>query len=251
MLFSLGAWLAACCGLGALLLWVWPHVARVMVAIAALGFAAIMLLPIDQWLLLPLENRFPPYESGQKLAGIIVLGGALDAALSADRARPSLNGAAERMTEFVTLARRNPEIRLVFTGGPNPNRPDGPPEADSAGQLVEQLGLPIARVAFESASRTTWDNAVLSFAQIKPARGDIWLLVTSAAHMARSVGAFRRAGWHVVADPVGYKSFRLAADRGTRGFGERMLLIDVAMHEWLGLLGYDIMGRSSALFPQP
>lgn len=251
MLFSPGAWLAACCALGAALLWVRPRLGRVLVAVGAAGFALIALLPIDQWLLAPLENRFPAPADATDIAGIIVLGGALDAALGADRAMPSLGSAAERMTHFAVLARRYPDVKLVFTGGPNPNRPDGPPEADSARALLASLGLPTDRVQFEAASRTTWENAGLTHALIHPSPGEKWLLVTSASHMPRAVGAFREAGWDVIADPVGYKSFRDPANRGTRGFGERLALIDIATHEWLGLIGYTLRGRSTKLFPQP
>ncbi len=251
MIFSLGAWLAALCALGAASLWFRPRIGRILVSAAALGFLAIALLPIDQWLLLPLENRFPRPPEDAAVAGIIVLGGALDAALSADRGLPALNAAAERLTTLAELARTRPDLPVLFTGGPMPNRPDGPPESDGVRRLLSRLGVPDGRVRFESLSRTTWENAVFSQRLIQPQPGAVWLLVTSAAHMPRSVGAFRAAGWTVLADPVGYKSFRHAENRGTRGFSERLALIDTAMHEWLGLVAYAVLKRSSALFPQP
>jgi uncharacterized SAM-binding protein YcdF (DUF218 family) len=250
MAFSPGAWLAGCCVMGALLLRVRPRLGRLLVTIGAVGFAAVALLPLDQWALAPLEARFPKAPD-QPMAGIIVLGGAIDAALSADRSMPALNNAAERMTELVRLARAHPDTRVIFTGGPSPNRPDGPTEAAAARLLMADLGLPDGRVGFESASRTTWENAVFTRAMVSPKPGETWLLVTSAAHMPRSVGAFRRAGWTVVADPVGYKTFLLAEDRGRRGFGERLALLDTAAHEWIGLVAYRFMDRSSAWFPAP
>jgi hypothetical protein len=45
-----------------------------------------------------------------------VLGGAIEPELSSDRGIVSLNGAAERMTEAVALAKRYPMARIVFTG---------------------------------------------------------------------------------------------------------------------------------------
>jgi uncharacterized SAM-binding protein YcdF (DUF218 family) len=251
MLFSPGAWLALCCVVGAVLLWLRPPAGRWLVCIGAAGFALIAALPLDQWALAPLENRFPAPAPGQHVDGIIVLGGAIDAALTADRGMPSLNGAAERMTSFVTLARRYPDVPLVFTGGPSPNRPDGPTEAEGARMLAEALGVPQGRVTYEGASTTTWENGVLSTKLVAPKPGDVWLLVTSAAHMPRSIGVFRRAGWNVIADPVGYKTFRDPAHRGKRGFGERVALLDIAAHEWLGLVAYSAEGRTSAMFPAP
>jgi len=118
MILSPVAWLAAFCGVGAVLLWLgYRRLGRGLVSVAALGFAAVAWLPLDQWLLAPLENRFPQPPPGQHYDGILVLGGALESAMSADRGMPSLNGAAERLTSFVMLAREHPEARLVFTGG--------------------------------------------------------------------------------------------------------------------------------------
>jgi uncharacterized SAM-binding protein YcdF (DUF218 family) len=251
MIFSPGAWLAALCVVGALLLWIRPRTGRILVGLGAAGFLAIALLPIDQWLLLPLEDRFPAPPADAQLAGIVVLGGALDAALSKDRGMPSLNAAAERLTHLAALALTHPALPILFTGGPDPNRPDGLPESDGVRILMRQLGVPEGRVQFESASRTTWENAVFSARMIHPKPGEVWLLVTSAAHMPRSVGTFRAAGWTVLADPVGYKSFRVPEDRGRRSFGERLALIDTAAHEWLGLVQYRLWGRTTEVFPAP
>jgi uncharacterized SAM-binding protein YcdF (DUF218 family) len=181
----------------------------------------------------------------------MVLGGALETGLTQDRGRPSLNSASERLIEFVVLARQNPTAKLLFTGGPMPNRPNGPPEADGVRQLFQSLGLPLERVAFESQSLTTHENAKLSYQKIMPDPSQRWLLLTSASHMPRSMGAFRAAGWNVTADPVGYKTFQNPELRATRGFGERMALLDTAAHEWIGLLYYRLRNRSSDFFPSP
>jgi len=49
---------------------------------------------------------------------------------------------------------------------------------------------------------------VLTHALAKPRAGETWLLVTSASHMPRSVGVFRRAGWDAVPWPVNYRTGR-------------------------------------------
>jgi uncharacterized SAM-binding protein YcdF (DUF218 family) len=41
------------------------------------GFVAITILPIDRWLMAPLENRFPRSAPPAHVDGIIVLGGAV------------------------------------------------------------------------------------------------------------------------------------------------------------------------------
>jgi uncharacterized SAM-binding protein YcdF (DUF218 family) len=247
-----GTWLALLCGLGALLLLLGrARSGRTCVLLAATGFAAIALLPIDQWLLAPLENRFPPLPRDARVERVIVLGGAIDAALSVDRDSPALNSAAARITEMLTLAHRFPQARIVFTGGPMPNRPDGPPEADQVRRLATAIGLQEERILYENRSLTTWQNAVLTAELVHPTPDEAWVLVTSAAHMARSVGAFRAAGFRVIADPVGWKSFTDPSHRGSRSFAERLGLLEATTHEWLGLIYYRLRGRSSAWFPAP
>ena len=215
------------------------------------GLAAALVLPLDRWALRPLEDRFPRPAPPAHVDGIVVLGGAVETLLSADRGLPALNGAAERMTEFAALARRYPLAKLAFTGGSG-LLGSSVPEAVPALALFDSLGVAPERIVFEAASRTTWENAVFGYELLHPQPGETWLLVTSASHMPRAVGAFRGAGWRVVPWPVGYKSLqhgRVLLPPGD--FGERLSLLDWAAHEWAGLAAYRLLGRSDALLPGP
>jgi uncharacterized SAM-binding protein YcdF (DUF218 family) len=79
----------------------------------------------------------------------------------------------------------------------------------------------------------------------------VWLLVTSASHMPRAVGLFRKAGWPVVPWPVAYKTGHSPKVQLTREFGDKFMHFDWAAHEWVGLVSYWLMGRTDALFPGP
>ena len=57
----------------------------------------------------------------------------------------------------------------------------------------------------ERRSRNTQENAEFSKALVKPKQGERWLLVTSAFHMPRSVGLFRKAGFAVEPYPVDWR----------------------------------------------
>jgi uncharacterized SAM-binding protein YcdF (DUF218 family) len=216
------------------------------------AFAAIALLPIGDLLLGTLENRFPEVRTlPPDVSGIIVLGGAVETDLSEARDMPSLNEAAERMTSLVTLARHYPKAQLAFTGGNGLLIHGKMNEATVARDLFTALGVDQSRMVYEGRSRTTYENAVLLKAQLHPKPGETWLLVTSAWHMPRSVGLFRHAGWDVLPYPVGYKTAPdpIMTFRGS--FPERLEMVDVASHEWSGLVAYWLMGRTSALFPAP
>ena len=98
------------------------------------------------------------------------------------------------MTTFVILAKRYPGAKLVFTGGSGAIEQGVSNEAEYARILLEQLGLPPDRVVFETTSRTTWENAVNTYALVKPQPSESWILLTSASHMPRAVGVFRKLG---------------------------------------------------------
>ena len=213
---------------------------------------ALLVLPVQALLEAPLENRFPrPYPVPDKVAGIVILGGAVETKLTEARGSPALNGAAERMTEAVALARRFPQARIVFTGGTGSLLPGAVSEAEVARRLWTALGLDPARVTYESASRNTHENAVNTYQLVKPAPGETWLLVTSASHMPRAMGVFRRAGWNVTAWPVNYRTGPGATEWLDPSLGARLQSLEWNLREWLGLLAYRLLGRTDALFPAP
>lgn len=222
-----------------------------LTALVTVAFLALTFLPVGARMLYPLEARFPQPTWPERVDGVIVLGGAVDPAATAFWGRPVVNHAADRMTEFVWLARRYPEAKLVFTGGSGSLTRQDLTEAPVARQVFERLGLPAERVLFEDKSRNTYENAVFTRDLVKPQPGETWVLITSAYHMPRSYGIFRKLGWKVLPDPVAYYT----AEDSTSRIGPNLVgdfnLIDEAVHEWLGLLSYRLMGRTDAVFPGP
>lgn len=234
----------------------WRRKGLVLAAIGGLGLAIAGFSPLGVWLARTLENRFPL--QGQEMAaptGILVLGGSIDQVTTAARGgQVTLAAAPSRITEAVALAHRYPSARLVFTGGSNALlRADALGEAEAAAKLFVELGIARERITIENQSRNTYENAVLTKAMVTPRPGERWLLVTSAWHMPRSVGIFRRAGFAVVPYPTDFETRNterelwrpiLPASRG-------LDLVDRMAREWLGLLAYRVGGRTDALFPAP
>jgi uncharacterized SAM-binding protein YcdF (DUF218 family) len=106
-------------------------------------------------------------------------------------------------------------------------------------------------VIFEDRARNTYENAVLSKQLVAPAPGERWLLVTSAAHMPRSVGVFRKVGWPVIPYPVDYNTTGDLEVMVAPDAAGRWSTFDQAVKAWIGLLAYWLSGRSSAPFPAP
>lgn len=238
----------------ALQLWRRPRAKRLgrgLVTVAAVGFLALAALPVGDRLMAPLENRFAPPILPDRVDGIIVLGGALVPLVSAGRDQPAVNQAADRMIEFAGLARRFPEARLVFSGGSGLLGAPDIAEAPVARAVFDRMGLDTGRILFEGQSRNTWENVLYSQALARPQPGERWVVVTSAFHMPRAVGIFRRAGWPVLPYPVDYRTnaenpafFRFDLSWG-------LDLANDATREWIGLAAYRLMGRTDALFPGP
>jgi uncharacterized SAM-binding protein YcdF (DUF218 family) len=219
-----------------------------LVLIAAVGYS-----PLGRILLLPLEERFPPWNASRAAPdGIVVLGGAISPDISVARGVVALNGSAERLTVAVELAHRYPNARIIFTGGTASLDPTAPLEAPLAVKEFEALGVPHERITAEEQSRNTIENAVFSRLLADPKPGERWLLVTSASHMPRAIAAFRAAGFAVEAYPVNWHTRgRSDAAELFMSFAGGLAMTDHAVHEWMGLVAYWLTGKTSELFPAP
>jgi len=219
-----------------------------LVLTALVGFS-----PLGRILLLPLEQRFPPWDASRGApTGIVVLGGAISPEVSLAHGVVALTGAAERITVAAELAHRYPRARIIFTGGTSSLDPNEPLEAPLAVKEFEALGVAHDRITAEEQSRNTIENAVFSRLLADPKPGERWLLVTSASHMPRAVAAFRAAGFPVEAYPVNWRtSGPRDASRLFGSLSEGLAMTDYAAHEWLGLAAYRLTGKSPVLFPAP
>jgi uncharacterized SAM-binding protein YcdF (DUF218 family) len=226
---------------------------RGLVSASILLFLAFGLLPFGKVLIEPLEDRFPPWDGARGAPdAIVVLGGAIETEFAGVRPASELNEAAERITVVAELARRYPSAKILFSGGNRSLLHRDDSEAHIAAALFESFGVPASRLILEDRSRNTAENAALSQRLVRPEPGERWLLVTSAYHMPRSIGAFRKAGFAVEAYPVDYRTtgpadLWIPFDSMATGLRRT----DIAVREWVGLLAYWVTGRSSELFPRP
>ena len=218
----------------------------VLIAVAGLS-------PLGNALILPLEQRFPPWDASRGAPdGIVVLGGAISPDVSAARGTVALDEAAERITAAAELARRFKNARIVFAGGSGALIFDEGAEAPFAVAQLEALGVAHERITAEEQSRNTIENAVFSRLLANPKAGERWLLVTSAYHMPRAIAAFRAAAFAVEAYPVDWRTRGpIDAVRPFPSLADGLRRTDTAVHEWIGLVAYRLTGKTSELFPGP
>jgi uncharacterized SAM-binding protein YcdF (DUF218 family) len=225
----------------------------IAIKFAAGVLALTALSPLGNLLLTPLEQRFPdpPFKDEEAVDGIIVLGGSYDTVSHSYLSTIFLREDSEPMAVVPGLARQFPKARIVISGGSEPSAA-GPSEAAIIKKYFVSFGIAADRISIEEQSQTTAENARFSARLVHPGPGSRWLLVTSAYHMPRAVGAFRKAGFNVIACPAGWRTHGWRdlwrpADTAT----DNLRRLDVAVHEWLGLLSYRLSGYSDEWFAGP
>jgi uncharacterized SAM-binding protein YcdF (DUF218 family) len=223
------------------------------------SFLAVLILVLASWtsigalMLNPLEERFQrPVSLPQKIDGIVVLGGGLEGAINLVRGGYEMNNDGDRFVETVVLARRFPDAKILISGGVGTVLLEGEGDADTAVRFFTALGIARERLVVENKSRNTAENAEFSKNLAASKAGENWLLVTSAFHMPRSVGLFRKVGFPVIPWPVDYRT------SGTEGIGlfrdnaaDALQNTTMALREWIGLAGYWLSGRIDSIFPGP
>ncbi|MBU1307192.1 MAG: YdcF family protein [Alphaproteobacteria bacterium] len=200
----------------------------------------------------PLEDRFErPDKLPTDVSTIIMLGGATVGRVSTARSITELNDAGDRLVETLRLAAMFPQAKVVVSGGSGMLEGEVETEAAIVARLFNAMGVAPERLVLEDQSRNTVENAELTRATLGEIKGSV-LLVTSAFHMPRSMGLFRKAGIPVIAWPTDYRS------TGAEGIGFDLVnpvlnftTTGVAIKEWIGLAAYSLTGRIDSVFPAP
>ena len=254
LVFSPSNFLFLIAALGLILLYLkWTRSARFLLTFSLLCLLGIGLLPLGDRLAQLLERQFPAWQDdGKPVDGVIVLGGGVDVWSSAAWGALAFNSAGNRLVAMADLARRYPSAKIVFTGGYGAMFGQNLSEADLIDRHISELGLEPGRVIFERESRNTKENAAFTKAFVTQGPKERWLLVTSAWHMPRAMGLFRKAGWRIEAYPVGWIS--------APGYESATLSVEVSGHlntfdmmarEWVGLIAARLLGQSDELLPGP
>lgn len=222
---------------------------RVMRRVMGLTFVLVLALtifPLGTPLMRGLEGQYPANPAlPDHVDGIVVLGGAEDMGPSTRWGVFATNEGGERLIAGAELAHRFPAAKLVFTGGAASLVHDdstlGPSQMAKA--VWTSLGVDAARIVVEDQSRNTAENASLTKAIVAPKEGEVWVLVTSAFHMPRSVETFQRNGWpDVIAWPVDFRSGGNSL-RAEWRLDDHMSDLNVALKEYLGLTVYRWRGK--------
>jgi len=150
-----------------------------------------------------LEHQYLPITPTPKAEAIVILGGATRNNES-PRIMPDLSDRGDRLIYGAKLYMEGAAPKIVLTGGRVPWYGGDASEAESMATILELFGIPREDMILESRSLNTRDNAVYTQEILEREKIKKVLLVTSAAHMPRSIAIFRRANIDAIPAPTDF-----------------------------------------------
>jgi uncharacterized SAM-binding protein YcdF (DUF218 family) len=230
----------------------WHRLGATSALLAALVLFVTLFTTAGTVALQVLEERIAkPASDPADISCMIILGGAFDNEINTARGGIELNQAADRFVEALRLARNHPSARILISGGDGSISSDYEGEAETAERFFTAFGIPADRLVKENASRTTYENSRNTAALLSSQGLGNCLLITSAFHMPRSVGLFKKAGISVKPWPVDYRTsgiVKLSVDFTQPALNAQ--LTTTAVREWMSLTAYYLAGRIDSWFPQ-
>jgi uncharacterized SAM-binding protein YcdF (DUF218 family) len=161
------------------------------------------------------------------------------------------DAALARLVEGIRLHRLYPESTLVLSGGLNCS-PKAPVETLTNYRFAVEMGVPPERIVIERASLDTEDQVQIlaMMIEVELLEGERFVLVTSAAHMPRSMALFHRHGLNPIPAPTDYRSGLYGIFRresiGAESFypnAGSLAKTENAFYELLGLLWARVSGK--------
>lgn len=211
----------------------------------------IAIFPVGSWLIYPLETHFDTQpQLPEKVDGIILLGGSFITSTSQYWGNIQTNDFADRIHQFITLMRRYPNAKAVFTGGNANPIHHRPSEAHYAKQLFSLMGVDHGQILYETQARNTFENALFSKEIAKPKADEHWIVISTAWHLPRVVGVFCKQQWPVIPYPADFHTDPRYLFTPDIDLGDHLNLLNFGTREWLGLLVYYLTGKTTELLPK-
>ena len=209
----------------------------------------ISFLPIGSYLIYNIEKEYHSYiKPPEKVDGILILGGVTNALLYNEYYQISLNGSSERLVESVFIIKKFDKAKVIFSGGSGlVNRPDLD-HAQVAKSFYKKIGIETNKIIFEDESRNTYENIIYSKKIANPKINENWLLITSASHMKRALLIADKNNWKLIPYPVDFKNIKNFKLIPNLELLKNLNSFQQGTHEWLGLISYYLMGRTTKVF---
>jgi uncharacterized SAM-binding protein YcdF (DUF218 family) len=214
---------------------------RTLVAAGFLMLYLVSIGPVSSALMEPLERPYRPLQEPKKAradAVVVLAGGVRDLSWLKLPPQPS-DSSLLRTAEGVRLYRRT-RLPLLLVGGSGDPAKQKIVEAEAMARTAEDLGVPQKSIIVINKVRNTLESAAAVKEKMKERA---IILVTSASHMTRAMGLFKKKGFQVISAPCGFR-----AERKERGIFSLLPTVDAlltsnrALAEYISLAWYTITG---------
>ncbi|MDI6693416.1 MAG: YdcF family protein [Anaerolineales bacterium] len=199
-----------------------------------------------------LEQRYLPPDSTPHAEAIVLLGGGTET-WDVPRPMTEISSAGDRILYAASLYRQGAAPYILVSGGLlDWNRLPTTPAEDMTA-LLTFMGVPAEAIWQQNASRNTYEDAMYCARILREKGIQRILLVTSAAHMPRSVHLFEAQGLEVLPAPVDYtitdSEWRNEWRAGPRAWliglipsADHLATTTRMLKEYLGMFIYDLRG---------
>jgi uncharacterized SAM-binding protein YcdF (DUF218 family) len=200
--------------------------------------------PVAQLLTITLEKPFYNKQLPDTSCSVIVLLGGSGVPMDFPRKYPEINEAGDRIIHCARLYKLGYGTRIITTGTAVTAIPRRYPEALHNALLLEEFGIDSSVIIKELKAKNTHQHAP----NIKKILDSLALpheiiLVTSAAHMKRSILVFEKYGFKVHPAAADFTSGPLIENiRDFFPIESALRLSTAALHEYYGILGYKMLG---------
>jgi uncharacterized SAM-binding protein YcdF (DUF218 family) len=173
---------------------------------------------------------------------VILLGGVVDERTSVVTGSPSFNDNSERLTGVFELLRDGRAKNVLISSAGIPGLPEDAGEVRVLARALEHWGIDKSRIALEERSLNTYENALYSKKIVQERGWSSVLVVTSAFHMKRAQGCFRKVGLAVDTFPVDYRTPSALPELVSLPRSEYLHRSSAAIREGTGRVVYRLRG---------
>jgi uncharacterized SAM-binding protein YcdF (DUF218 family) len=160
-------------------------------------------IQVGNHLIASLERKYLPLVEPPQADAIVILGGGTRNN-EPPRIMPDLSDRGDRLIYGAKLYQEGAAPKIILSGGRIQWYGGDSSEAESMATILELFDIPRDDMILESRSLNTHDNAIFTKEILQREQLKRILLVTSAAHMPRSLAIFRRAKIDAIPAPADF-----------------------------------------------
>ncbi|GAK53492.1 hypothetical protein U14_04757 [Candidatus Moduliflexus flocculans] len=220
-----------------------PHLSKIFLSLSLCCAFAFSTPFLPTALIRHLEQRYARPEPLLHVDAVIVLSGMVVLEISTPD-KIEFGDNSERILEGIRLIKQGVADKLILSGGSGSLTDQTKSEARMLRQFAMDFGIPEEQILLEPDSRNTYENAVETAKLMRQHGISSVILITTASHLPRAMGCFRKVGVEPIPYGVDFHSdsnSHLALSDFIPEIGNLRGLTWI-LHEYFGLVMYKAAG---------